>query len=41
VSSVPLTTPLRRIVDATVATATTVPMIGIDRRSRRESRAPP
>ena len=41
VSSDPLITPLRRIVAATVATANTVPTIGIDRRSRRDNLAPP
>ena len=41
VSIVPLTTPLRRTVDTTVATAIAVPTIGIERRSLRDNRAPP
>jgi hypothetical protein len=41
VSSVPLTTPFRRIVDRTVAAAIAVPRTGIDRRNRRDNLAPP
>jgi hypothetical protein len=40
VSSAPLMTPLRRIVDATVTTATAAPIHGSDRDTRRDSRAP-
>ena len=41
VSSVPLTTPFRRTVAKIVAAAMTVPRTGIERLSRRDSRAPP
>lgn len=41
VSSAPLITPLRRIVDATVATAIVAPIQGSDRETRRDNLAPP
>jgi len=41
VSTAPLITPFRRIVDATVTTAIAAPIHGSDRDTRRESRAPP
>jgi hypothetical protein len=41
VSSAPLITPLRRMVDATVTIATAAPIHGSDRDTRLESRAPP
>lgn len=41
VSSAPLITPLRRIVDATVAAATAAPTHGSDRAIRRDNLAPP
>jgi len=41
VSSAPLITPLRRIVDATVAAAIAAPTHGSDRETRRDNLAPP
>jgi len=41
VSSTPLITPFRRIVATIVATAIAAPRMGMERDTRRESRAPP